>query len=146
MSFSNVQQFLQSDPLSAMGSLPLLGETQIASVLGLPNLGSFLVPDSSQPGKDPNFQVRALFGTDKLELQTLDPETRHVMKDLLKSPVYSGDWVTFKPLWDLYRGFWCKRMAPDLRAHVFCSCFTYMPAWLEMPAGRTRRYTTWPLL
>ena len=55
-----------------------------------------------------------MFGTDKLELETLDPETRQVIKDLLKRPVFRGDWATFEPEWDRYRGFWCKRMAPDL--------------------------------
>ena len=62
VSFSNVQQFFKGDPLSAMGSLPSLGETGMAPVLGTPDLGSFSVPDSSKPGsapahKDPNVQV-----------------------------------------------------------------------------------------
>ena len=75
-----------------------------------PDLGSFSVPDGSVPGsapthKDPNVQVRALFGTDKLGLETLDPETRQVIKDLLKRPVFRGDWATFEPEWDRYRGF-----------------------------------------
>ena len=77
-------------------------------MLGAPDLGSFSVPDSSKPGsapahKDSNVQVRALFGTDKLELETLDPEPGQVMKDILKRPVFSGDWATFEPLWDHYR-------------------------------------------
>ena len=97
----------------------------MAPVLGPPDLGSFSVPDSSKTGsapahKDPNVQVRVLFGTDKLELGTLDPEAQQVMKDLLKRLVFSGDWATFEPLWDVYRGFWCKCMAPDLLAYVCC--------------------------
>ena len=100
----------------------------MAPVLGTPGLGSSSVPDSSKPGsapahKDPSVQVRALFSTDKLELETLDPETRQVTKDLLKRPVFGGDWATFEPLWHRYRGIWCKRMAPDLLAYVLCSCF-----------------------
>ena len=126
--FFNVQQFIKSDPLSAMGSLPLLGETGMAPVLAPAGLGSSSVPDCSKPGsapahKDPNVQVRALFRTDKLDLETLHPETRQVMKDLLKRPVFSGDWATFEPLWDRYREFRCKRMAPDLLAYLFCSYF-----------------------
>ena len=128
VSFSNVQEFFKSDPLSAMGSLPSSGDTGKAPVLGTPDLGSFSVPDGSKPGsapyhKGPNVQVRALFGTDKLELETVDPETRQVIQDLLKRPVFWGDWATFDPDWDRYRGFWCKRTAPDLLAYVFCSCF-----------------------
>ena len=128
VSFSNMQEFFKSDPLSAMGSLPSFGGAGNAPVLGTPDLGSFSVRDASVPGsspthKDPNVQVRALFGTDKLELETVDPETRPVIKDLLKRPVFRGDWATFEPKWDRYRGFWCKRMAPDLLAYVFCSCF-----------------------
>ena len=49
-SFSNVQQFFKSDPLSALISLPLLGETGLARVLGTPNLRSFSVPDTSKAG------------------------------------------------------------------------------------------------
>ena len=128
VSFSNVQKFFKSDPLSAMGNLPSFGGAGKSPVLGTPDLGSFSVPDGSVPGsapthKDPNVQVGALFGTDKLELETLDPETRQVIKELLKRPVFRGDWATFEPEWDCYRGFWCKRMAPDLLAYVFCSCF-----------------------
>ena len=93
---SKVQQLFRSHPLSAMGSLPSLGEIGMAPVLGTPDLWSFSVPDSSKPGsaaahKVPNVQVRAPFGTNKCELETLDPETRQVMKDLLKRPVFSGD-------------------------------------------------------
>ena len=120
VSFSNV--------LSAMDSLPSLGETGMSPVLGTPDLRSFPVPDSSKPGsapahKDPNVQVPALFGTDKSGVETVDPETRQVMKDLLNRPVFSGHWATFELLWDRYRGLWCKRMAPHLLAYVFCSCF-----------------------
>ena len=72
-----MRQFFKSEPLSAMGRLPSLG---IAPVLGTPDLGSFPVPESSKRGsalthKDPNVQARAVFGTDKLELETLDPLT-----------------------------------------------------------------------
>ena len=128
VSFSNVQEFFKSDPLSAMGSLPSFGGTGKAPVLGTPDLGSFSVPDCSVPGsapthKDPNVQVRVLFNTDKLGLETLDPETRQVIKDLPKRLVFRGDWATFEPEWDRYRGFCRKRMAPDLLAYVFCSCF-----------------------
>ena len=95
---SNVRQFFKSDLLPAMGSLPSLGETGMAQVLGTPDLGSFSVPDSSKRGstpahKDRSVQVRAVFSRDKLELETLDPETGQVMKDLLKRPVFSGDWL-----------------------------------------------------
>ena len=125
---STVHQFFKSDPLSSMGGLPSLGEARMAPVLGTRDLGSFSVPDTSKPGsapahKDPNVQVRALFGSDKLNSETLDPETQQVMEDLLKRPVFSGDWAKFEPLWDCYRGFCCKRMAPDFLAYVFCSCF-----------------------
>ena len=97
-------------------------------VLVTPDIGPFSLPDSSKPGsapahKDPNVQVWALFGTDKLASEILYLETRQVMKDLLKTLVFRADWVTFEPLWDRYRGFWCKRMVPDLLAYVFCSCF-----------------------
>ena len=100
VSFSNVQEFFKSDPLSAMGNLPSFGGAGKSPVLGTPDLGSLSVPDDSVPDrapthKDPNVQVRALFGTDKLELETLDPETRQVIKDLLKRPVVRGDWATF---------------------------------------------------
>ena len=69
--------------------------------LGTSDLGSASVPDSSKPGsarahKDPNFEVRALFGTDKLELETPDPETLQVTKELLKTPVFGGDWAVFE--------------------------------------------------
>ena len=37
VSFSNVQQFLNSDHHSAMGSLPSLGETGMAPVPGPPD-------------------------------------------------------------------------------------------------------------
>ena len=128
LSLSNVQELFKSDPLSAMGSFPSSGGTGKAPVLGTPDLGSFSVPDDSEPcsaptHKGPNVQVRALFGTDKFELETLDPETRQVIKDLLKKPVFRGEWATFEPDWDRYRGFRCKRMAPDLLAYVFCVCF-----------------------
>ena len=128
VSFSNVQEFFKSDPLSPMGDLPSLRGAGKSPVLGTPDLGSCSVPDGSVPGsapthKDPKFQVRALFGTDKLELETLDPETRQLIKDLLSRAVFRGDWATFEPEWDRYRGFWCKGMAPDLLAYVFCSCF-----------------------
>ena len=93
VSFSNVQEFFNTDPISAMGSLPSFAGTGKAPVLGTPDLGSFSVPNGPVPGsapthKDPNVQVRALFGTNKLELETLDPETRQVIKDLLKRPVF----------------------------------------------------------
>ena len=45
------------------------------------------------------------------------------MKSLLKRLVFSAHWAKFEPLWDRYRGFWCKRMAPDLLAYIFCSSF-----------------------
>ena len=130
VSFSNVQEVFKSDPLSATGSWPLFMGTGKAPVLGTPDLGSFSVPDGTAPGstpthKDLNVQVRALSGTDKLELETLDPVTRQVMKDLLKRPVFRVDWATLHPDWDRYRGFCCKRMAPDLLAYVFCSCFPH---------------------
>ena len=128
VSFSNVQEFFKSDPLSAMGSLPSFGGTGKAPGLGTPDLGSVSVHDGSEPGsapnhKGPNVQVRALSGTDKLELETLYPETRQVIKDLLQRRVFRGDLATFEPDWDRYRGLWCKRMAPDLLAYVFSSCF-----------------------
>ena len=92
VSFSNVQEFFKSDPLSAMGILPSFGGTGKAPVLGTADPGSFSVPDGSEAGsapthKDPNVQVRALFGTDKSELETLHAETRQVIKDLLKGGV-----------------------------------------------------------
>ena len=129
MSFPNVQQFFHSNPLSAMGSLPLFGETGTGQVLGMPAIGCFSVPDSSKAGsslphKDPNAQVGALFGTNKSELETLDPENRQGIKDLLKRPVFGGDWATFKPPKGHYRRLWCKRMAPDLLVYIFCSFFS----------------------
>ena len=76
--FSNVQQFSKGDPLSAMGSLPSFGETGMAPVFGTPDLEYLSVPNSSEPGsapanKIPNLQVRALFGTDKFELEIFRP-------------------------------------------------------------------------
>ena len=58
VSFSNVQEFFKSDPLSVMGSLPSFGRTGKALVLGTPNLGSFSVPDGSEPGSDPPTKAR----------------------------------------------------------------------------------------
>ena len=87
VSFCNMQQFFKSDPLSAMCSLPSSGGTGMAPIRGRPNLRSYSLPESSKPGtaptdKDPNVHVRALFGTDELALETLDPESGQVIEDL----------------------------------------------------------------
>ena len=126
--FSNMQQFFKNDPLSAMCILPSSGGTGMAPIWSTPDLRSYSVPESFKPGtapthKDPKVPVRALFGTDKFALETLDPETRQVIKDLLKRLVFSGDWVTFEPLGNRYTGFWCKDMAPDLLAYAFYAFF-----------------------
>ena len=67
--------------------------------------------------------VRALFSMDRWDKESIDGETRKIVKDLLKQQAGDGNWSTFDPLWERYKGFWCSKMTPRMVAYIFRSCF-----------------------